>query len=51
MKKTENQNQDFNNQIRKIKPGKQNGLTLWLDQHSETTFFGSIYEDFNAFKV
>ena len=37
--------------IRKVKTGEQNGLTLWLDQHSDTTSFGTIYEDYNGFKV
>ena len=37
--------------IRKIKTGEQNGLTLWLDQHSDKTSFGTIYDDYNGFKV
>ena len=51
MKKNANSSQNNKNQIRKIKPGKQNGLTLWLDQHSDTTSFGTIYDDYNGFKV
>ena len=38
-------------EIRKIKTGEQNGLTLWLDQHSDKTSFGTIYDDYNGFKV
>ena len=38
-------------EIKKIKTGEQNGLTLWLDQHSDNTSFGTIYDDYNGFKV
>ena len=38
-------------EIKKIKTGEQNGLTLWLDQHSDNTSFGTIFDDYNGFKV
>jgi len=37
--------------VYKIKSGKKNGLSLWLDQHSDKTSFGTIHDDFNGFKV
>ena len=42
---------NVNDKVKKVKTGEQNGLTLWLDQHSDTTSFGTIYEDYNGFKV
>ena len=42
---------NVNDEIKRVKTGEQNGLTLWLDQHSDTTSFGTIYEDYNGFKV
>ena len=51
MQKVSKAESNVNDKIKKVKTGEQNGLTLWLDQHSDTTSFGTIYEDYNGFKV
>ena len=35
----------------KLKPGKRNGLRLTVDLHSSTVSHGSVYDDYQAFKV
>ena len=42
---------DFKEEVRKVKTGSKNGLTIWLDQHSDKTSFGTVYDDYNGFKV
>ena len=42
---------DFKEKVRKVKTGSKNGLTIWLDQHSDHTSFGTVYDDYNGFKV
>ena len=42
---------DFKEKVRKVKTGSKNGLTIWLDQHSDDTSFGTVYDDYNGFKV
>ena len=42
---------DFKEKVRKVKTGSKNGLTIWLDQHSDKTSFGTVYDDYNGFKV
>ena len=37
--------------VMKIKSAMKNGLTLWLDQHSDRTSSGTIHDDYNGFKV
>ena len=42
---------NYDDNIRKIRTGEKNGLTLWLDQHSDKTSFGTVYEDHDGFRV
>ena len=42
---------DFEEKVRKVKTGSKNVLTIWLDQHSDHTSFGTVYDDYNGFKV
>ena len=37
--------------VRKIKTGLANGLTVWLDQHGDQTSMGTVYDNYNGFKV
>ena len=37
--------------VRKIRTGLANGLTVWLDQHGDETSMGTVYDNYNGFKV
>ena len=37
--------------IKKIRTGLAKGLTVWLDQHGDKTSFGTVFENYNGFKV
>ena len=37
--------------VRKIRTGLANGLTVWLDQHGDETSLGTVYDNYNGFKV
>ena len=37
--------------VRRIRTGLANGLTVWLDQHGDETSMGTVYDNYNGFKV
>ena len=37
--------------VKKIRTGVAKGLTVWLDQHGDKTSFGTVFENYNGFKV
>ena len=42
---------DVKTDIKKIRTGLAKGLTVWLDQHGDKTSYGTVFENYNGFKV